>query len=169
MDGINSEILRQFPGEEMEFLSADSVKNNGENGKDDLLSPVEYLNSINCSGLPLAKLKLKVGCPVMILRNLNPGEGVCNVSRGIVIRMSNRVLEVRLLTKSHAGTTTSIPTFSISPSSTQVPFEFCRRQFPVKVCFAMFINKSQGQSVKHGGLDVRNAVFTHGQLYVAVS
>ena len=33
----------------------------------------------------------------------------------------------------------------------------------------MSINKSQGQSVKHAGLDVRNAVFTHGQLYVAVS
>ena len=37
------------------------------------------------------------------------------------------------------------------------------------ICFAMSINKSQGQSVKHVGLDVRNAVFTHGQLYVAVS
>jgi PIF1-like helicase/Helitron helicase-like domain at N-terminus len=169
VDDINEGILKQFPGEEREFLSADSVKNNGEDGNDDLLYPVEYLNSINCSGLPLAKLKLKVGCPVMILRNLNPGEGVCNGSRGIVTRMSNRVLEVRLLTGSHAGTTTFIPRLSITPSSTQVPFEFCQRQFPVRVCFAMSINKSQGQSVKHVGLDVRNAVFTHGQLYVAVS
>ena len=84
-------------------------------------------------------------------------------------RMSDRVLEVRLLTGSHAGTTMFIPRLSITPSSTQVPFEFCRRQFPVRVCFAMSINKSQGQSVKHVGLDVRNAVFTHGQLYVAVS
>ena len=33
----------------------------------------------------------------------------------------------------------------------------------------MSINKSQGQSVKHVGLDLRNAVFTHGQLYVAIS
>ena len=33
----------------------------------------------------------------------------------------------------------------------------------------MSINKSQGQSVKHVGLDLRNVVFTHGQLYVAVS
>ena len=81
--------------------------------------------------------------------------------------MSNRVLEVRLLTGSHAGTTTFIPRLSITPSSTQVPFEFCRRQFPVRVCFAMSINKSQGQSVKHVGLDVRNAVFTYGQLSVS--
>ena len=33
----------------------------------------------------------------------------------------------------------------------------------------MTINKSQGQSVKYLGLDVRTPVFTHGQLYVALS
>jgi len=33
----------------------------------------------------------------------------------------------------------------------------------------MLINKSQGQSVDYVGLDLRNAVFTHGQLYVAIS
>ena len=33
----------------------------------------------------------------------------------------------------------------------------------------MTINKSQGQSVEHVGLDLRSPVFTHGQFYVAVS
>jgi ATP-dependent exoDNAse (exonuclease V) alpha subunit len=33
----------------------------------------------------------------------------------------------------------------------------------------MTINKSQGQSVKHVGLDLRTPVFTHGQLYVGIS
>jgi ATP-dependent exoDNAse (exonuclease V) alpha subunit len=169
VDDINEMMLLEFPGEVKDFLSADSVKGNNDDGEGELLYPVEYLNSITCSGLPLHKLQLKVGCPVMILRNLNPREGVCNGSRGIVTRMSNRVLEVRLLTGDHAGKTTFIPRISILPSSTQVPFEFCRRQFPIKVSFAMSINKSQGQSVKHVGLDLRNAVFTHGQLYVAVS
>lgn len=50
---------------------------------------VEYLNSINCSGLPLHKLELKKGCPVMVLRNLNPEEGVYNGSRGILTRYQN--------------------------------------------------------------------------------
>ena len=89
VDDINEKMLSEFPGQEKEFLSADSVKGSNENGEGKLLYPVEYLNSINCSGLPLHKLQLKVGCPVMILRNLNPGEGVCNGSRGIVTRMSN--------------------------------------------------------------------------------
>ena len=168
VDDINEKMLLDFPGVMKEFLSADSVKANNEDGQEELLYPVEYLNSITCSGLPLHKIKLKVGCPVMILHNLNPGEGVCNGSQGIVTRMSNRVLDVHLLTGDHAGKTTFIPRISIIPTSTQVPFEFRRQQFPVKVSFAMSINKSQGQSVKHVGLDLRSAVFTHGQLYVAV-
>jgi len=65
--------------------------------------PVEYLNAINCSGLSLhklelKKLELKKGCPVMVLRNLNPEGGVCNGSRGIFTRYQNRVLEIRLIT-----------------------------------------------------------------------
>ena len=47
--------------------------------------------------------------------------------------------------------------------------KFSRRQFPVQLCFAMTINKSQGQSVKNVGLDLRTPVFTHGQFYVGVS
>jgi ATP-dependent exoDNAse (exonuclease V) alpha subunit len=131
--------------------------------------PVEYLNSINCSGLPLHKLELKAGCPVMILRNLNPEGGVCNGSRGILTRYRNRVLEIRLITGQHAGETVFIPRIGITPAETQIPFEFCRRQFPVRLCFAMTINKSQGQSVAHVGLDLRNSIFTHGQFYVAIS
>ena len=80
MDDINGKMLSDFPGDMKEFPSADSVKENNEDGQGKLLYPVEYLNSIRCSGLPLHKLQLKVGCPVMILQNLNPGEGVCNGS-----------------------------------------------------------------------------------------
>ena len=47
--------------------------------------------------------------------------------------------------------------------------KFTRRQFPVRLCFAMTINKSQGQSVKYVGLDLRRPVFTHGQFYVGIS
>jgi len=78
----------------------------------------------------------------------------------------NRVLEVQLITGEHAGDTVFIPRIGITPSETQIPFEFCCCQFPVRLCFAMTINKSQGQLV---GLDLQNPIFTHGQFYVAIS
>ena len=69
----------------------------------------------------------------------------------------------------HAGKTAFIPRITITPSNGELPFQLRRRQFPVHLAFVMTINKSQGQSVKHVGLDLRTSVFTHGQLYVALS
>ena len=62
-----------------------------------------------------------------------------------------------------------IPRITLTPSNETLPIPLRRRQFPVRLAFAMTINKSQGQSVKHVGLDLRSAVFSHGQLYVALS
>ena len=150
-------------------MSADSFDSESLGNGEQLMYPVEYLNSINASGLPLSKLSLKVGAPIMVLRNLDPPNGVCNGTRGILKRASSRVLEVRLLGGDHAGETVFIPRITITPSDVHLPFKLCRRQFPVRLAFAMTINKSQGQSVKHVGLDLRSPVFTHGQFYVAVS
>jgi hypothetical protein len=171
VDSINQEVLQRFPGESHVFYSADCIPTSEQSGGDDpmLNYPVEYLNAINCSGLPLAKLEVKVGCPVMILKNLDARNGVCNGSRGILSNLSSRVLEVTLLTGGHGGKKVLIPRISNVPTDEQVAFKFIRRQFPVRLCFAMTINKSQGQTVEHVGLDLRRPVFTHGQLYVGIS
>ncbi len=50
-----------------------------------------------------------------------------------------------------------------------LPFRFKRLQFPVKLSFAMSVNKAQGQTLKVGGIDLRSECFSHGQLYVATS
>ena len=69
----------------------------------------------------------------------------------------------------HAGQTFLIPRITISPSDLDLPFVLERRQFPVRLGFCMSINKAQGQSVTVVGLNLQIPVFTHGQLYVALS
>lgn len=165
---INQEILEMFPGDTRTYISADSVviEKDADNNN---VYPTEFLNSLNFSGIPLAKLNLKVGFPIMLIRNLAPAEGLCNGSRLVITRMTDRVIEARILCGDHAGKLAFIPRITLTPSTSELPFVLKRRQFPIRVAFAMTINKSQGQSVKHIGLDLRTPVFSHGQLYVALS
>jgi ATP-dependent DNA helicase PIF1 len=47
---------------------------------------------------------------------------------------------------------------------------FCSsKQYPIRVCYAMIINKSQGHTLSTAGIYLHKPVFTHGQLYVAIS
>ena len=52
---------------------------------------------------------------------------------------------------------------------TDMPFEFKRLQFPLRLAFAMTINKAQGQTLQVCGINLKNPCFSHGQLYVACS
>jgi len=167
VDELNLLMLNQFPGQIRQYHSADTVAD-FEHG-DNEMYPTEYLNSIEMSGLPLATLKLKVGVPVIVMRNLAPSNGVCNGTRGIVTQLSNTVVEIRLISGSHAGEKFFVPRIKMNSTKVDIPFTMQRLQFPLRLAFAMSINKSQGQSVQHVGLDLRSPVFTHGQFYVGIS
>ncbi|KNZ75011.1 ATP-dependent DNA helicase PIF1 [Termitomyces sp. J132] len=171
VEDINSEVLQKCPGEEKILQSADSVISDDGNPNGLALYPMEYLNSLRASSLPLAKLALKIGVPVMLLRNLDTTKGLCNGTRMIVTHISTRVLRCRIISgdAKFAGSIVLIPRINMDVSEEDLPIPLCRRQFPVRLAFAMTINKSQGQSVKHVGLDLRSGVFSHGQLYVALS
>ncbi|KXN92717.1 ATP-dependent DNA helicase PIF1 [Leucoagaricus sp. SymC.cos] len=171
VDDINAAILERFPGEKHVLMGADSIDLENADDNNYPPYPMEYLNSLNVSGLPLAKLVLKVGCPIMLLRNLDPSQGLCNGTHMRVLGIHSRVLHCKIISGDirFANKEVMIPRIQLSPSAETLPIPLKRHQFPVHLAFVITINKSQGQSVKYIGINLQTSVFSHSQLYVAFS
>ncbi|XP_026459463.1 ATP-dependent DNA helicase PIF7-like [Papaver somniferum] len=164
---INAAAMNALDGDMYTYLAADKL-NADDAGNTQRLNS-EFLQNLNPPGMPRFKLEIKVGCPIMVLRNLAPSEGLCNGTRLLVTRCGQHVIEAKILTGDKAGEIVFIPRINFKPTATEMNINLTRHQFPICPAYAMTINKSQGQSVKYVGIDLRTPVFSHGQLYVALS
>ncbi|GAA0150258.1 hypothetical protein LIER_37090 [Lithospermum erythrorhizon] len=113
VDDINSKLIQRIQRNEVVYISNDRAKNVMYQG-----DYVDYLNSLEPRGLLQHKLVLKVNCPVILLRNINPVEVLCNGTRLIFKHLTPNLV---------------------------------------------------GQTLDYVGVYLRQPVFTHGQLYVALS
>jgi len=89
--------------------------------------------------------------------------------RLIVKRLGQCVIEAEIITRNNVSKNVFIPRIIMSPSGTDWPFVLRRRQFPVRVAFAITINKSQGQTFNNVGVCLPSPVYSHGQFYVTIS
>ena len=114
-------MLSLFPGEEYDLWAVDHALDPESLLKSDTDYSPEVLHGFTPSGFLAAHLVLKIGCPVMVPCNLQPREGVCNGSRGIVTRISTQILEVQLFN----GSTVLIPCIKLISTDLDVPFKLC--------------------------------------------
>nr|GEV15775.1 hypothetical protein [Tanacetum cinerariifolium] len=151
---INDHLLSQIPGEEVVYYSSDGICESKcvDNTYTESLYFPEVLNGLKLSGIPNHILALKVGAPVMLLRNIDQTAGLCNGTRLMILKLGEHVIEAQIMTGTNVRHTTIITRLKLSPSEKRLSLKINRRQFLLVVCFAMTINKSQGQSLSNIGI-----------------
>ncbi|XP_031131678.1 uncharacterized protein LOC116033063 [Ipomoea triloba] len=143
VNAVNEYMSDLHVAESRTYLSCDTVcKSDSTNGiLYDMHTP-EFLNGLKASGIPNHSLTLKIGSPVMLLRNIDHSMGLCNGTRLIITRLSDHVVEAKIVGGHNACNVVLIPRMSMTPTDTRLPFKFQRRQFPLMLSYAMTINKS---------------------------
>jgi ATP-dependent DNA helicase PIF1 len=112
----------------------------------------EYLNSLNPPGLASFRLQLKVGQPVILIRNIDPKRGLCNGTSLIVRGFGRKHVDCEILLGGFRGKRVFLPRIPLTTTDDGTT------PVPIKPAFAMTINKSQGQTLKAVGLSPSTSV-----------
>lgn len=98
VDDVNRKATDLLPRQPYTFNSIDKVdsKEDDTNEEASNVYPTELLNSIDFQGLPPDELRLKIGQPIMLIRNLRPKNGLCNGTRLICRGFSEHLIKATI-------------------------------------------------------------------------
>ena len=163
--------LDKLGTEERVYLAQTTALPNDQAGEGqvDLMPSDELLQSLGHRSLPPHELRLRVGARVMLLRNLGVRCGLCNGTLMEVLQFYNNTVKVKILNGVRAGQVEYLFKVKLTVRHRHYPVTLQRLKFPIRLAFSMTINKSQGQSFDRVGIYLDRDVFSHGQLYVALS
>ena len=158
VDEENRRGLAKIKSEQRNYLALDD-------------GPEHHLKSLDRNCLAPKNLQLKVGAKVMLLRNLDLSNGLCNGATGKVVAMRPGSVDVKF----NSGI------FKIEKESWEIREQIfdaegnsyfkvlaSRSQIPLKLAFAISIHKAQSATFDHAYMDLANC-FEFGQVYVALS
>ncbi|XP_052621335.1 uncharacterized protein LOC111914195 isoform X4 [Lactuca sativa] len=160
VDEINDILINKFPGLETEYINFDETADPNDQAQYE-----DLLHSLTPNGMSPHKLILKYNSPIILLRNMNPFEGLCNGTRLLCKDFQRNVIRAEISYGQFAGKEVFIHRIPMQPpSGEQYSVPFNRFQFPIRLCFAMTINKAHGQTLDFVGVYLKEPVFSHGQL-----
>lgn len=173
VDQYNSIILGQLSGIQRCYHAADSLKEVQEAGLIPPDSILDYVANHPPPGFPSYQLHIKTGTVFRLIRNLSLDRGLVKNVRVVIVALGNRLITVRLL-RGVGGVNVIEPedilipriTFSSSLSSGHT---LIRKQFPLALAYATTFNSCQGLTLDRVDVDLTRPVFSHGQLYTALS
>ena len=179
INAYNEVIVNKLPGPSRFYLASDSLK---EVEDTDLLtaSPdgvLDWAATHMLPGLPAHRLTLKRGVVAHLMRNLSIDRGLVKNARLVIVDVGQRIVTTRLLRPSlEPGPVPSyldaepiliprIPFHHILHSA----YTLVRRQFPLAPAYGTTFNSCQGLTLDKVSVDLTSPVFSHGQLYTALS
>src|SRR6266550_4982947 len=165
----NTEILRRCDGREQTYFASDSLEEAENAGIPPCDSILDYVACHTPDGMPAYSLTIKQGCVYRLLRNFSVDNGLVKNSRLLITNLGRRIITTRLLQNNRVGEEDilipRIPFTTILKSRHQLK----RRQFPLTAAYATTFNSCQGLTLDRIGVDLTRPVFSHGQLYTALS
>ncbi|XP_072146600.1 uncharacterized protein [Setaria viridis] len=146
VDNINMKMIGMFQGGKMVYHSFNSAIDDLHN-----YYPSEFLNTLTPNGLPPHLLKLKIGCPITLLRNIDPANGLCNGTRLVIRGFQRNSIDAKIVLGQHAGKRVFLSRIALCPSDDEMfPFQFKRKQFPIRL-----------NSIPNVGVYLPHLVFSH--------
>jgi len=169
VDDINEISLDNLEGEPIEYVAEDILgqeDNYSENIK--LIrhcseEQSKVLDSqLNCK----RNLKLKEGAQVMLICNLDISMGLCNGSRGVVVKLKDDCVTVKFKGKEHEFLE------EIKPYDFKIEHQnelLVRRIIPLILGYSSTVHKLQGSSIDSGLISINDSIFLPAMAYVALS
>ncbi|VDB87754.1 unnamed protein product [Peniophora sp. CBMAI 1063] len=172
----NAAVLRRVPGDARTYLSTDSIKEIEDVELLDI-DPEDLLAANRerfIHGMAPHRLNVKPGCSCRLLRNMSISRALVRNVRVVIVDVGDRILTVRRIRELPDGRgiidgedvlLPRIPFLHVLPSG----HTLIRKQFPIDLAYSTTFNSCQGLTLDRVAVDLTTPVFSHGQLYTALS
>jgi PIF1-like helicase len=144
---VNVRILTRLTGETRVYDTVNSISFNIMEKDNRPNVFIEFLRAQNPSGLPPARLELKIGALIICFRNLFFKKELCNGTRIIISKLREYFIKIKIISGQFHGEDRVIPRITFIANMGKGAQKYNRKQFLVRLCFAITINKVQGQSL----------------------